>query len=61
MSWWQKINETIEVGDELFTPGRGMEGNRRSPFWIIAKNEDGIVIKSGKSFVTIERDCFVAI
>jgi hypothetical protein len=58
MSWWQKVLETIEVGDELFTPGRGMEGNRRSPFWVREKKEVAIVIKSGNSRINIERDCF---
>jgi hypothetical protein len=58
MSWWQKILETIEVGEELLTPGRGMEGARQKSFWVKEKNYDNLVIYSGKAHFAIEKECF---
>lgn len=61
MSWWKKVLNTTEVGDKLFTPGRGMEGNRRGTFWVKEKNDGNLVIKSGEASFAIEKECFDAI
>lgn len=58
MSWWQRILETIEIGDEIYTPGRGMEGNRQRPFTIIDKDRESLIIKCGRSPNKIKRKCF---
>jgi predicted RNase H-like HicB family nuclease len=61
MSWWQKIIENIREGEELFTPGRGVEGNHRKPFWVRQRNNGMIVVESGNTFIPLEKQCFDAI
>ena len=58
MSWWQVILDKMDIGDKLFTPGRGPEGTRQKPFTILSKDPERIFILSGKSPITLEKDCF---
>lgn len=61
MRWWNKISNCLNVGDKLFTPGRGHNGANKKPFWIKTISKDKIQIKSGKSLICLERECFDAI
>lgn len=59
MKWWEKVCETVNEGDVLYTPGRGLDGgNKRKPFTIISKQYSNIVIQSGNFPILIERHCF---
>lgn len=60
MQWWNTIIDgNIKVGEELQTPGQGIDsGNRKKPFWIHSINTSKIVIISGKSFIPLENECF---
>ena len=62
MPWWNVVFRSLNIGDTLFTPGRGLDGgNRRRPFTIISIESSSITIKSGKSSIRIEKECFDAI
>lgn len=61
MGWWTILSDKINVGDELFTPGRGNEGLRKKPFRIISKTPSCLNIASGKSKIPLEKECFEAI
>lgn len=61
MPWWNKILNCLSEGDVLFTPGRGLMSAHRSTFLIIKINDSRILIKSGKSTLSLERKCFDAI
>jgi len=59
MKWWEKVHQTINEGDVLYTPGRGLDGgNKRKPFTIISRQYSNIVIQSGSFPILIERHCF---
>lgn len=61
MSWWEQVYESIDVGDELQTPGRGQEGNRSRPFAVLKKIQDRIIVLSGKARIPLDRPCFEVI
>ena len=61
MSWWQKIYENINSGDNFETPGEGIERIARGIFEVIGKNIDKIIIRSGKSMIPLEESCFEVI
>jgi hypothetical protein len=61
MSWWEKVYESINVGDEFQTPGRGEEGNRSRPFVVLKKTRDRIIILSGNAKIPLDRPCFEVI
>jgi hypothetical protein len=48
----------MNVGSELFTPGRGYQAARKSPFKILLRDPNKIIIRSGKSKISLEKDCF---
>jgi hypothetical protein len=58
MSWRDVILDKINIGDKLFTPGRGTEGARKKPFTILSKHPERIIILSGNSSVPLEKECF---
>lgn len=59
MSWWDMVYKSVNVGDELYTPGRGMDGgNRRKLFTIYSKEPLKIVVHSGDSNVPLIKECF---
>ena len=57
MAWWETVLERVDLGDTLFTPGRGLQGAGRRPFTIAARDPLKIVIASGKSKIPLERAC----
>jgi hypothetical protein len=61
MSWWDKVYENINVGDEFQTPGRGEEGIRSRPFVVLKKTPDRITIFSGNAKIPLDRPCFEVI
>jgi len=61
MAWWDLILERVDVGDEIFTPGKGLQASRRKPFKIMSKSQSAIHIGSGKSMIPLERLCFDAV
>jgi len=58
MAWWDLILERVDVGDEIFTPGKGLQASRRKPFKNMSKSQSAINIASGNSVVPLERLCF---
>lgn len=58
MAWWEIVLKKLDVGDELLTPGRGLQGSRRKPFKIVFKTPTIIRIASGNSIIPLERLCF---
>ncbi|MGD2125306.1 MAG: metallophosphoesterase [Desulfobacteraceae bacterium] len=61
MSWWELVLEKVHSGEVLFTPGRGMEGIRKSPFTIVAREPSRLIVSSGRSRIPLERECFEAV
>jgi hypothetical protein len=60
MPWWNVVFDKINIGDELFTPGGGMSGHRKKPFKVLSKDNERIIILSGKSPIPLEKGCFDA-
>lgn len=58
MAWWELVLEKILVGDDLLTPGRGLQGSRRKPFKIESISPSTLHIGSGNSTIPLERLCF---
>ena len=58
MSWWTTVSGMVNVGDSFNTPGRGLSGFHSSPFDVIAKNNNELLIKSGKSAISLTKECF---
>jgi len=58
MTWWELVLDKLNVGDKLFTPGRGPRGLRRKPFSIDLLAPLKIVLASGKSKIPLEKQCF---
>lgn len=58
MSWWNTVSSRLEIGDILFTPGKGKEGLRKRPFEIVSVTSVSIKILSSKSNISLERKCF---
>jgi hypothetical protein len=58
MAWWELVLGKLNVGDELLTPGRGLQGSRRKSFKVIIKSLLSIHIVSGNSTIPLERLCF---
>jgi len=61
MSWWKKIYENINCGDNYETPGKGIERIGRGIFEVIEIDIDKIIIRSGKSRIPLEESCFEVI
>lgn len=61
MSFWDEIISQIKVSQIFFTPGRGMEGRNRRPFEVKEIGKDIIIIKSGNSYLPLEKLCFDAV
>jgi len=61
MAWWKIISGRINVGDELLTPGRGTEGFKRRSFTVLDTDSSKMILGSGGSKITIEKECFDAI
>ena len=58
MCWWEVVLNRMNVGSELFTPGRGCPATRRSPFGILLREQNKITTRSGKTKIPLEKDCF---
>ena len=59
MAWWDSVYKMINMGEVLYTPGRGLDGgNKKKPFSIISKEISKIIIRSGNSKVPLVRKCF---
>ena len=58
MTWWELVLDKLNVGDKLFTPGRGPRGLQRKPFTIDLLDPLKIVLASGKSKIPLEKKCF---
>ena len=58
MSWWDEIQEKINSGDVLYTPGRGLQRIGKKPFRIISKDLFKLIITSGASKIPLEKQCF---
>jgi hypothetical protein len=59
MHWWEKVLNEVKAGDQLFTPGTGIDGgNRKRPFTIDSTTSSAIEISSGKAHIKLERACF---
>jgi hypothetical protein len=58
MGWWDLILEKIDIGDKLYTPGRGLQGLRRKLFTILEIDSLKITIGSGMSEIPLEKKCF---
>lgn len=58
MSWWDEIQEKINSGDVLYTPGRGLQRTGKKPFRIISKDLFKLIITSGASNIPLEKQCF---
>lgn len=58
MGWWESILDKIEIGEKLFTPGKGPEKLGEKPFTVISKDSERVIILSGKSAISLEKDCF---
>lgn len=56
--WWDEIQEKINSGDVLYTPGRGLERIGKKPFRIISKDLFKLIITSGASKIPLEKQCF---
>lgn len=58
MCWWDFILDKVNIGEKLFTPGKGHEKAGKKPFTVISKNSERIIILSGRSALPLERCCF---
>jgi len=59
MTWWDTVVNTLEEGDELFTPGSGLDGGKKKkPFWIYKILPKELKIISGGTPVPLIKDCF---
>lgn len=58
MSWWNILLSNINTGNIINTPGRGQSGFNSSQFEIVDINNNELKIKSGKSEIRIEKECF---
>jgi hypothetical protein len=61
MAWWVLILEKIDIGDKVYTPGRGVEGLRKKLFTILEIDSSKIIIGSGASKIPLEKKCFDAV
>lgn len=62
MSWWDMVCKIINVGDVLYTPGRGIDGgSKKKPFKVLSKDQSKIIVVSGKTKVPLVKICFNAI
>jgi len=50
---WQRIGQSVEAGDRLFTPGRGIPPEGAVLFWVVRVDADRLVIKVGESEMAI--------
>jgi hypothetical protein len=60
MAWWEIIMRRLNIGDQLFTPGKGDQGFRKKPFTVLEIESAKIIVASGHSKITLERECFEA-
>ena len=59
MLWWVKISKEIKAGDNLFTPGAGINGGgRQRIFTINSAMSSAIDISSGNVCIKLEKVCF---
>lgn len=59
MSWWDIVCQKVNVRDELFTPGMGLDsGSKKRPFTIRSKDTSKIIIHSGNCNVPLDKKCF---
>jgi len=59
MSWWDIVYKSLNKGDRLFTPGRGLDGgSKKRPFTIFSKYSSKIVIHSGDYNIPLVKKCF---
>ena len=58
MRWWDLILKKIDLGDKLYTPGRGPQGLRRKLFTILKIDSSKITIGSGRAKVPLEKKSF---
>ena len=59
MSWWDIVCKIVNVGDVLYTPGRGLDGgSKKKSFEILSKDQFRIIIRSGNTKVPLVKKCF---
>lgn len=59
MSWWDTVYKTVNVGDVLHTPGKGLDGgSKKRPFEILSKDKSKIIVGSGDAKVPSVKECF---
>lgn len=59
MFWWEIVCRDTNADDTLFTPGRGLDGGKKKkPFKIVSKDPNTIVVKSGRSYIPLDKGCF---